>query len=302
MPTYDLFSNRHRRAAANNQDVYQYEVASQKLRVQIAYIWRGASTVTPGSLPWIWQEVHHVLCREHGLDSLGTRAGYFGRCDEYLRHGSDMDVWVDLVELSFRFIIGTYTDYHETVLQADGISETPENAVHELNFRFREARLGYQFEGNQIIRIDSELTHAEFIKPALSFLADKRFAGPDQEFRHAHAHYRAGEYRDAIIDANNAFESTLKTICDLKGWKYATGARASDLLKVVRTNGLLPDYLDKAFDQLVATLASGLPEVRNNVGAHGQGAAPKDTPPYIAGYALHLAASNILLLKEASGL
>ncbi len=46
-----------------------------------------------------------------------------------------------------------------------------------------------------------------------------------------------------------------------------------------------PDYLDKSFDQLIATLSSGLPRVRNEEGAHGQGAKPRATPPYVAAYA-----------------
>ena len=29
----------------------------------------------------------------------------------------------------------------------------------------------------------------------------------------AHGHYRSGEMKDAVIDANNAFESTLKAVC-----------------------------------------------------------------------------------------
>ena len=70
-------------------------------------------------------------------------------------------------------------------------------------------------------------------------------------------------------------------------------------LKVVRAHGLLPDYLDASFDQLVATLKSGLPKVRNQVGAHGQGAIPRETPDYVAAYALHLAAAKILFLVEA---
>ena len=89
----------------------------------------------------------------------------------------------------------------------------------------------------------------------------------------AHGHYRAGEMKDAITDANNAFESTLKSDLRAKGaWQYSNGARASDLLKVVRENGLLPSYLDNSFDQLAATLKSGLPKVRGEEGAHGQGA------------------------------
>lgn len=139
------------------------------------------------------------------------------------------------------------------------------------------------------------------MKPALVLLSDPRFKGAEEEFRSAHAHYRAGEYEDAIVDANRAFESTMKTICDIKGkgWEYPTGARASDLIRIVRRNGLLPDYLNQSFDQLISTLQSGLPKVRNEAGGHGQGAAPRSTPGYVAGYALHLAAANIVLLVEA---
>ena len=115
----------------------------------------------------------------------------------------------------------------------------------------------------------------------------------------AHGHYRAGEMKDAITDANNAFESTLKTICDQRVWQYSKGARTSDLLKVVRENRLLPSYLDNSFDQLAATLKSGLPKVRAEEGAHGQGPIPRETPDYVAAYALHLAAVKILFLAQA---
>ena len=97
-----------------------------------------------------------------------------------------------------------------------------------------------------------------------------------KEFMSAYAHYRDGQMKDAITDANNAFESTLKTICDQRGWQFSQGSRSSDLLKIVRNNGLLPNYLDKSFDQLLATLKSGLPKVRDEEGAHGQGATPRE--------------------------
>jgi hypothetical protein len=92
----------------------------------------------------------------------------------------------------------------------------------------------------------------------------------------------------------------MKAICDRKGWTYSKAARASDLLKVLRANHLWPDYLDGSFDQLVATLSSGLPQVRNDTGAHGQGTAKRETPEYVAAYALHLAASKIVLMTEAA--
>ncbi len=142
------------------------------------------------------------------------------------------------------------------------------------------------------------MIHSEIVKPTLKFLSDPRFSGPQAEFLAAYAHYRAGEYKDANTDALNAFESTIKAICKIKKWPYEKGCTAYNLLNILREEKFLPDYLDASFDQLVATLKSGLPKVRNEEGAHGQGPKPKKTPPYIAGYALHLAAAKILLLSE----
>ena len=137
------------------------------------------------------------------------------------------------------------------------------------------------------------------MRPALRFLYQDGFEGPREEFLRAHACYRAGDTKDAVTNANNALESTLKTICDERGWAYEGGATASKLVKVVRTNGLLPDYLENSFEQLAATISSGLPKVRNEVAAHGQGATSRETPEYVAAFALHLAAAKIVFLVEA---
>ena len=165
--------------------------------------------------------------------------------------------------------------------------------------RFRRAGFGYRSEQSKIIRLDNELLHQEAILPALKFLSDPRFAGADEEFRAAHDHLKAGECKDCSVDALNALESTMKTICDAKGWEYEKGARATDLIKILKTNGLFPDFADQSFDQLIATLKSGLPVVRNRTGGHGQGAQPVEVPEYVAVYALNLAASKIRLLYEA---
>ena len=91
----------------------------------------------------------------------------------------------------------------------------------------------------------------------------------------------------------------MKAICDAKSWPYEKGARATDLLKVLRRNRLFPEFADQSFDQLIATLKSGLPAVRNETGGHGQGAKPVEVPEYVAIYALNLAASKIRLMYDA---
>ena len=310
MGIHDTYSRRKRLAEQGELDVYVYDEVPTVLRAQVEYIWDDAigpywqssgfyTGMPPANNNTDWRSIRHQLCREKGVLSLANSDRPKQDCISYLHEEKNVDAWLDIIELSFTYIEEAVSRFSHYERQKRGIKQAPNEAIAELNARFRLAAFGYRFEVGQIIRVDSELLHAEVVKPALHFLADERFSGPRDEYLSAHAHYRAGENKDAITDANNAFESTLKTICDLKGWEYPAGATASKLLKVTRDNKLLPDYFDKSFEQLAATLQSGLPKVRGEEGAHGQGAEPKATPNYIAAYALHLAAAKIVLLVEA---
>ena len=62
-------------------------------------------------------------------------------------------------------------------------------------------------------------------------------------------------YKDWVVAANRAFETTLKTICQERGWPYNPGDRASELVTFVRNRGLFPPYLDKGLDTYVAVTA-----------------------------------------------
>ena len=296
MSVLDLFSFRERLAARDTPDVFTYDELPEQLRVQIVHIWRDA--IREYNLE-AWKSIHDAVAREHGRFGLGIGQGYRENCEEYLPNHRSVDETLDLIEFSFFIVdrIGRRVPGYQW--QALGITVASGNDIEELNVRFRRAGVGYQFETGQIIRVDSELVHSEVVRPALRYLHEPGFEGPREEFLRAHACYRAGNAKDAVTTANNAFESTLKAICDQRRWTYLKGARASDLLKVVRANGLLPDYLDASFDQLAATLKSGLPKVRGEEGAHGQGAAPRKTPDHVAACALHLAAAKILFLVEA---
>ena len=287
MPLLDLFSYRKRVANGDTPDVYDYDNLPRTLRVQVIHIWGDAIGLDNEQT---WKFIHDGVAREHGVLELGGQRTASGRCATYLLENRSVDQTLDMIEASFRYI-------HHLVRNSN--PRVADNAINELNERFRRAGVGYQFEDGKVFRVDSELIHAEVVRPALRYLHEKGFEGPRDEFMQAHGHYRAGQTKDAITDANNAFESMLKTICDQRRWQYPKGARASDLLKVLREKGLLPDYLDNSFDQLAATLRSGLPKVRGEEGAHGQGSKPRETPDYVAAYALHLAAAKILFLADA---
>src|SRR5207245_823569 len=121
-----------------------------------------------------------------------------------------------------------------------------------------------------------------------------------KQFRAAHAHYRKDEHPQAITESGKAFESTLKAICAAKEWKYDDGARATDLIKVVVKNGLFPEWLGNGLTAYVAMMKTGLPEVRNEVGPHGTAPDAEPVHAYLARYALHMSASNILMVADAA--
>ena len=98
--------------------------------------------------------------------------------------------------------------------------EVADTALQEINRRFRQHGVGYQYTDGVIVRVDSELLHEEVIRPALSLLRDKRFEGAQSEFLAAHEHYRHGRKAEALVECVKAFESTMKTICELRGWTY----------------------------------------------------------------------------------
>ena len=305
---YDTYSQRQR-TAGGTVDVYQYEDVPQKLRVQIQQILRDAigphyrvDPYSVGSLehnPETWRMIQKVLCREFGVHSLCGAQTKGQEVVDFLSICTT-EQFVDIVELCVRIIDREIRRWPSFERESHGIEQAPDEALDEINHRFRRSGFGFQFVSGQAIRVDSEYVHEEVVKPALRILSAPEYEGARDEFLSAHRHYRNGDNEEAITEAAKSFESTMKAICDRKGWTYAKGARASDLLKAIRANHLWPDYLDGAFDQLLATLSSGLPQVRNDSGAHGQGAAKRETPPYVAAYALHLAASKIVLMTDAA--
>jgi hypothetical protein len=226
------------------------------------------------------------------------------RCAKYLLDASSIDDVLDVIEVTF----GTIYEIARTQAQMQPydwanevrrlrIKQEPEAAIFELNFRLREAGVGYQFEQGQVVRVDSQYVHAEAVKPALALLSDPRFQGPHQEFLHAHELYRTakpGDHKaleDAVAAALKAFESTLKVICDLNKWSYPVNATVAPLIQTVIDNGLIPPYLQSSL--------VGLATLSNRSSRHGQGAEVRSMPPHFAAYALHLAASNIVMLVEA---
>lgn len=296
MAIFDLFSKRQRRLRGEVPDVYKYDDLTNEFRVQVVHVIRDAIGFGHYSLN-TYKEIHLILCREYGLFELtkGSRE-YDQSVFNFFLAETSVDKALDVIELSFK-TIDTYVRHLDRV--GNGISIEPDDAIDELNGRFKEHGIGFQFESNELIRVDSDFIHAEAVKPTLAILRDNKFNGANEEFLKAHEHYRHGRYKECMVDALKSFESTLKAICERRGWKIQSTDTAKVLIKTCLDAGLFPQFLESQMGSVRSLLESGVPTVRNKMGGHGQGTEPIAVPEYFARYALNLTATSILLVAEA---
>jgi AbiJ N-terminal domain 4 len=290
----DLFSKRQKKLRGEVPDVYVYSEIPQQLKVQVLYIWRDALGDAQDYQSYRnYMIIVEQLCREYGCIRLpGTKnrpeRHYLAELTDFLSQEQDTEKVMDVIELSFQRVFERYS-----------FSQEPIPPIEELNTRFREHGAGYQFVGGQIIRVDSELIHAEVIRPALALLHGKEFAGAQDEFFKAHEHYRHGNSKEALAECLKAFESVMKVICTKRKWAHAPHATCSTLIQVCFDNGLIPSFWQSQFSALRSLLEGGVPTARNRLGGHGQGGAVVEVPDYLVAYVLHMTAASIVFLVEA---
>ena len=302
MTVTDLFSKRERRKRGEYPDVYEYDDIPNELRVQIVHIIRdgfGTPVEFHGShnrALEIYGLIHDTLCREYGCFRLNQ---YNSRVDSvlnFLLQVENTERAIDVIELSFKYIDSIV---REDTHQFQDLKISPDDAIDELNHRFRERGIGYQYESGMVVRIDSQLIHSEVVQPTLNLLQDPKFKGANQEFLSAHEHYRNRKYKECLNESLKALESCLKAICKARKWPYSETDTVKRLIEIVFDHQLIPSSLQSHFSALRSTLEARVPPLRNRLGGHGQGSQIVIVPESIAAYALHLTASNILLLARA---
>lgn len=292
-------------------DVYTYDDLPNALKVQIVHIWsdslgnatdyhniyRCASNVQNS-----YKFIVDTICREYGLFQLPTAKQYNKRMYleelvDYLLQVNDIERQLDIIELSFKYI-DRFTRKFDYLHRQDA-SVIADNAITELNDRFKEHGIGFQFVEGEIVRVDSELIHSEAVKPALRLLNEKHYHGAQQEFLSAYEHYRHGRHKEALNDCLKSFESTMKAICDKRKWVYPTNATSKTLIQICFDNDLVPSFWQQELNSLRSIMESSIPTGRNKLSGHGQGSIPTTVPDYLVAYMLHMTASTLVFLTMA---
>lgn len=306
MAIIELYSSRQKRLREGVSDVYIYDLFSESFRIQLSYMIKellgdernydayGCRTKEA------YDAIVSILKKEYGqvklIDGTGHRKydNSLAELHNFLIWEDDAERVLDAVELCYR--IGGRVGRDSSFINRRNPSEHVDGCIAELNQRFKNAGCGYEFIGENIVRVDSQLLHSEVVKPAIGFLSSAGFEGAREEFFGAFEHYRHGKHKEALVEALKSFESTMKVILTGNGISYGAGDTASKLILACTKEGLIPSYNESHLTALVNVLTSGIPTLRNRNGGHGQGESVKIVEPEIVAYGLHLTAAAIVLL------
>lgn len=306
MAISNIYSKRQKKLRGEISDVYSYDDIPNTLRVQIIHIIRdtigSCSTYSRmngyayrmSHSDFVYKEICETLQHEYGVFELKKDANsYYTEIFDFFLGQKDIEKCLDIIELSFQYIDNYIRENQYSFKQK------ADDAISDLNYRFRENGVGYQFEQGEIIRVDSQLIHSEVVKPTLLILSStSEYDGVLHEFMSAHEHYRNKKYKECLNDCLKSFESLMKAIHEKHHWDYNPNDTAKKLINSCLTNNLIPEYLQNQYSSMRILLESGIPTIRNKEGGHGQGTSVTNVPEHLASYTLHLTATNLLFLVK----
>ncbi|MFL9600044.1 STM4504/CBY_0614 family protein [Aeromonas dhakensis] len=305
MAVYEIYSKRQKRLRGEFNDVYQYDEIPSKLRVQISKIYDDIFNAHRFFMNRTLNSINEILTREYGVDSLNYNSKeiniYSDKSREaqvllsFSKSESNTECFLDVLELIIEAV--------KSAVKQGMIQFDIQDAIEEINIRFRENSVGYQLDSDSltIIRVDSQFVHSEVVRPTLTLLnADPAYAGALDEFMLAHEHYRHQNFKDAILNCGKSFESMLKAIHEKRGWAYDKHKdTANKLILSCVDKGLFPSFQQDQLMQVGKVLECGVPTIRNKTAGHGQGHEVIEVPEHLVSYMIHLTATNLLFLAKS---
>lgn len=291
MAIEDLYSTRNKPIP----DVFNYTELPLKLKNQIVHIWsRFFNKLNDDDKDKLWEIMENKIAEAHGETTLlegglmRYRESY--KVEHYLVNNEDIEKCLDVIEIVFRMIKRAGAHFH--------LNSISNECEIDLNKRFLENGVGFQFIQENIIKIDNNLLHEEVIKPVLHLLTDKAFENANEEYLNAHAHFRHNRNKDCLNDCLKAFETTMKIICTKNQWPFDERDTASKLINNLTLHNFFPDYHGTQLNAIKQVLESGAPTIRNKNGAHGQGVVKVIVDNNLASYMLNITGAAIKFLVE----
>lgn len=264
---------------------FSYDNIPNETRLKIFYvITENAYHFEDGVRPFSQQKeedldyLRYQICKHNGISNISNQHNGRSAIHEWLMDCSIRD-FLQTIEIFIDIRIKDSSwDWKKRL----------SNTITEINEIFRIDKIGYEIVSGRFIRKDSEFLHEQVIKQTLNLLYTNEFNGPLKEFQKALDHYLVKEYKDTIQEANNSFESTMKSILTKLNISFSPDDSAETLLERLIKKEFVYKYTKSLF--------IGLPMIRNKQSGHGQGIDPKEVTQSYAELALNLAGTFIVFL------
>jgi hypothetical protein len=247
------------RARGENVD-YLVEDAPKEFRQQLWYaVDNAAGSLSSYEFSFL-SSLQRYLCEEYGKPRLAGGADARMDLHKFIVHDASTHELMDVVD---SVVLGLRGASQDSLMQYTA-PRASIAFVETIRRRLREHKMAYDIVEGQAIHKQSEELHVNVVVPALTLLHGRgRFAGAEKQFRDALNELAAGNWADAVTDANATVENLLRT---LTGFKQG---QLPDLLAEARNRGIFGDPQSARIKKVVNGF-SALVDVRNKEGdAHG---------------------------------
>ncbi len=296
---YKPFFRREAEANGEIPEVWSYNTLPQNVRIQIWQTFVSSNefyTILNTS-----KDICTFLKHEIGMDCLSVHLHYY----QYKQWDYTAELKEFFINTDFRFAFSVVECIAIALNQKSNNSSKPKKAIDEINYRLKEARIGYEFntDANMLIKKSDEAVYQLSIEPAFHLLSDLKFKESIDNFAKAFSDYQSGNPKDlenAITNALKALESTIKNICKLKGYEFNEEKPLKDQVAVLKNQKFLPEKYNNYFDK-ITDLIIAVATPRNKTTGHGQSDEAADTvDEKLVEFVLAQVASVIVFLTKNS--
>ena len=208
-----------------------------------------------------------------------------------------------LISIKVAFLQNFHDDWHNPQNLRQRLSEL----IDKINSFFKINKLGYEIVPAGldklpfiVVPFNSKYLHLETINLPMELMYAEQFEGALNEFQKSLDKFRKNDFEGAIIEANKSYESTLKTILQLR--KLSFDEKKEDiphLIDKISTARLFDVTLESTFKSFWPILKNGPNNIRNLSGiAHGQGKDVKKLQKTYADFVMRTVGTYTVFLIE----
>lgn len=174
--------------------------------------------------------------------------------------------------------------------------------VDTINETLSDALVNYKFDIklNSIVSTFTEYQNIIIDRAEENLFEDADFELASKEFKDAYINITKNQYKDCILNINKALESVLKVICIKLNYTKSNNEKMGTYLSLLRDNNFYGDnkLIDNNLTNLIKSMDSGLPTIRNKTASHGSGIVKNDPTEYLTRYAFFSGINAINLIIE----